>query len=178
MDFTRANMGKLLTDQWQYREARTRKDETSLTSISDKQRAILSALVYGLEGAAAEKHSLAPGKALTPIEAAAYFHVRRAYVRDLLEQPLFKAELAAQIANKRLGYMPEALDRIGQAMRNEDDSVGLRAAVAMIGERAGAANAAISVTVNNQTNVAAQIRPGYVVRLPADLAPDAEPETP
>jgi hypothetical protein len=176
MDFARANMGKLLTDQWEYREARTRKDETSLTSISDKQRAILTALVYGLEGAAAEKHELEPGKALTPIEAAAYFHVRRAYVRDLLQQPLFKAEMSAAIANKRLGYMPEALDRIGQAMRNQDDNIGLRAAVAMLGERSGAN--AVTVTVNNETNIAAQIRPGYVVRLPADLAPDAECETP
>jgi hypothetical protein len=169
-------MGKLLTDQWEYREARTRKDETSLTRLSDKQRAILSALVYGLEGAAAEKHSLTPGKALTPIEAAAYFHVRRAYVRDLLDQPLFKAELMTQLANKRLACAPEALDRIGQAMRNQDDSIGLRAAVAMLGEKAGAA--AIAVTVNNETNVAAQIRPGYIVRLPANPAPDAECETP
>lgn len=130
----------------------------------------MSAMVFGLDGEVARKHGLEPGKALAPQTVADHFHVRRAYVRNIMADPLFKAEMAQMIATKRLGYMPHSLDRIAELVDCDNESVALRASETILGERGS--NAGVSVTVNNQTNVATAIRPGYVIRLPAELSND------
>jgi hypothetical protein len=140
------------------------KTAMTLTALNDRQRAILAALVYGLEGKAAEKHGLESDRPLTTIEAAAYFKARRRYVRDLVEQPLFKAEMTKAIADKRFAYAPEAIDCIAEAMRSADHNISLKAAIAMLGDNAKAP--VVNVSVATQNNVA--IKPGYLIRIPKD----------
>ena len=94
------------------------------------------------------------------------FNVRRAYVRNLLGDPIFRQEMASALAAKRLAYMPEALDRVASIMRNGEDPVALRASETILGETAKGPGVTVNVS---QTNVAA-IRPGYVIRLPAETA--------
>ena len=140
-----------------------------LAELTPKHRAILSALVYGLDGRTAEQHGHEPGKALTQHETAAYFNVRRAYIRDLMDAPLFKAEFAAAFANKRMGYAPRAIDRIADAMESPDHNTVLKAAIAMLGETAKTPN--VNVSVTNQTAfLAGNIKPGYVLKLPAETS--------
>jgi hypothetical protein len=138
--------------------------------IPDKQRGIMAILVHGLDGKVAAKHGFAAGKPLGVNETADFLHVRRRYVRALLQDPLFKAEMLQMLAAKRLGYMPDALERIAELMHSEQDGVSLKAAQSMLGETEKGA-IAVNVAVNN----AIGIRPGYVIKLddtpiPADPA--------
>jgi len=145
-----------------------------ITRLTDRHRQIMAAMVHGLEPALAARYELEANRPLGVNEVADMLKVRRAYVRGLLADPLFKAEFATQLANKRMAYAPEAIDRIAAAMRNQDDNVGLRASVAMLGETAKAAGVNVSITNQNATfNNAADIKPGYVLVLPPD--PDNEP---
>lgn len=87
-------------------------------------------------------------------------------MRNLLGDPIFRQEMASALAAKRLAYMPEALDRVASIMRNGEDPVALRASETILGETAKGPGVTVNVS---QTNVAA-IRPGYVIRLPAETA--------
>jgi hypothetical protein len=55
-----------------------------LVALNDKGRAILAAMVYGLDGKLAAKHGVEPGKGLGVNEVADIYHLRRKYVRSLL----------------------------------------------------------------------------------------------
>jgi hypothetical protein len=142
------------------------KREAVSPNLSDRARVILASMVYGIEGKLAEKHGLEPGKPLGPQQVADLYNVRRAYVRQLLADPLGKAELMAMLAAKRVSHMPEALHRIATIVSNGEDGVALRASETILGETAKGPGITVNVS---QTNVA-QIRPGYVIRMPADVA--------
>jgi hypothetical protein len=148
-------------------------NDKPLTAITDKHRRVAALMVYGVDGRMAERHGLEPGKPLAPQTCADYLGVRRAYVRNLLADPLFRAEMTQMLAAKRLGYMPHALERVRELTDSDNEGVALRASETMLGERQGS-----GTTVNvHQTNVnATAIRPGYVVRLPPDLTPNTTPD--
>jgi hypothetical protein len=135
-------------------------------NLSDKARIILAALVHGLDGKMAERHGLEPGKPLSPNTIADVYNVRRAYVRNLLTDPIFKAEMMAMLAAKRVSHMPAALHRIATIVQSDNEAVALRASETILGETAKGPGITVNVS---QTNVA-QIRPGYVIRMPADVA--------
>ena len=134
------------------------------SALSPRAQTVLAYMVYGLD---TPHGDLPAGRPLGVQQVAELMGVRRSYVRGLLANPVFKAEYNQAIALARQAYAPEAVDRIAQAMRNTDDAIGLRAAVAMLGETAKAP--VVNVSVATQTNVAQDIRPGYIVRLPPDL---------
>ena len=138
-----------------------------IAALTDKHRRIAAAMVYGLDGKVAEKYGLEAGKPLAPQTVADHFRVRRAYVRTLLADPLFKAEMAAQMANKRLGLMPEALERVANIMRSPNEPIALKASETILGETTR--NQGVTVNVSQQTALfTAPIKPGYVLRLPVD----------
>lgn len=151
---------------WEYREARTPKASVDLARLNDKQRAILAALVYGLDE---DNGKPIRSREVSVNELADHFNVRRRYIRDLLLQPIVKAEMASMIAAKRLGLVPKAINVLDNAMHSDNEAAAVKAALGVLGETAKAA--AVTVNVNQQTAVIGgdTIRPGYVIKLPADI---------
>lgn len=145
------------------------KSEVVSPNLSDRARLILAAMVYGVEGKIAEKHGFEPGKPLGPQQVADLYHVRRSYVRQLLSEPLGKAEMMGMLAAKRLGHMPAALHRIATIVQSGEDGVALRASETILGESVKAPGVTVNVS---QTNMTA-IKPGYVIKMPSDIAPPA-----
>jgi hypothetical protein len=137
-----------------------------------------SSSVYGLEGRMAAKHSVEPGKGLGVNQVADVFRLRRRYVRSLLLDPVFSAELARAVNAKQQAHTPEALDRIIRIMRSEDERVAMKACQDIRGANKQGLNVSVGVGVAVAPHNG--IVPGYVVRLPADLepAPAIENETP
>ena len=97
--------------------------------------------------------------------------------------PSFERSLNAAAHALRASAVPKALRQMIDLMdwqgdgRAADAKVRLDAAKAVLGE--DAARLSVNVNVANQTNVAAAIRPGYILRLPKDMPTprtiDAEP---
>jgi hypothetical protein len=147
-----------------------------LVALNDKGRAILAAMVYGLEGKMAEKNGVEPGKGLGVNQVADVFRLRRRYVRSLLLDPLFSAELARAVNAKQQAHTPEALDRTISLMRSEDERVALKACQDIRGAGRQGLNVSVGVAVAPHVG----IRPGYVIKLPPELepAPAIENETP
>jgi hypothetical protein len=111
---------------------------------------------------------------LSPQHVAELLGVRRRYVLDLLSDPTFKTEFNAALALKRQAATPEALHRITEIVGSDNEGVALKAACVIVGEDAKGP----SINVNVQNNLVAPIRPGYVVRLPADLQVSRNAECP
>ena len=138
-----------------------------LVALNDKGRAILAAMVYGLEGKMAAKHGVEPGKGLGVNQVADAFRIRRRYVRSLLLDPVFSAELARAVNAKQQAHTPEALDRTISLMRSEDERIALKACQDIRGASKQGLNVNVGVAVNSYDG----IRPGYVIKLPPDLEP-------
>jgi hypothetical protein len=66
-----------------------------LAKLTEKHRLVLAHLVYGPPDG--------DGKPMSIAEAADRLKVRRAYIRDLVRDPLFRAEFAQATAALRLG---------------------------------------------------------------------------
>ena len=111
---------------------------------------------------------------MSPQHVAELLGVRRRYVLDLLSDPTFKTEFNAALALKRQAATPEALHRITEIVGSDNEGVALKAACVIVGEDAKGP----SINVNVQNNLVAPIRPGYVVRLPADLQVSRNAECP
>lgn len=121
---------------------------TLLSKLTDKHRLVLAHLVYGAPES--------DGRPMSIAEAAEKLKVRRAYIRGLLRDPLFKAEYAAMVSTMRLAFTPKAVARIGELIDSQAETVALNAAKAILGEDVKAP--VINVAV--QANVAGP-RPGY-----------------
>jgi hypothetical protein len=126
-------------------------------------RAAVKLLVWGAEGDEGRRPA-------TLAEAAAAGSMRvdtlRRWLRRQDARNLIAAEKRALLAWATAAN-PQALMSIRDTSQN--DAARVRAALALEELEAPRDGKGISVTVNNQTNVATQIRPGYVVRLPSDL---------
>ena len=138
-----------------------------LVALNDKGRAVLAAMVYGLEGAMAAKHGVEPGKGLGVNQVADVFRLRRRYVRSLLLDPVFSAELARAVNAKQQAHTPEALDRTISLMRSEDERVALKACQ----DIRGASKQGLNVNVGVAVNPHVAVRPGYIIKLRPDPAP-------
>jgi hypothetical protein len=142
-----------------------------LVALNGKGRAILATMVYGLEGKMAEEHGVEPGKGLGVNQVADLFRVRRRYVRSLLLDPVFSAELARAVNAKQQAHTPEALDRTISLMRSQDERVALKACQNIRGTTKQGLN--VNVGVGVAVNGPDPIRPGYILK----LGPDPEDET-
>lgn len=97
--------------------------------------------------------------------------VRRAYVRDLMADPLFKTKYNAALSDARVALAPSAIAKIGELIewkgegKAADANVALNASKTALGE--DAKGFSVNVQVNNQVNNATTIRPGYVLDLGA-----------
>jgi hypothetical protein len=141
-------------------------------TLPARARYALGYLVFGVDNPIPDRPDIPVGKPLSIAQAAELLGVRRKWVRGLLADQTFKLEFAAALAQLRQGYAPTAINRIAEIMDSDDESVALKAAKAILGE--DAKSPVVNVNVETQTNFAA-IRPGYVIRLPPDLAPPLDP---
>jgi hypothetical protein len=130
-----------------------------------RARYALGYLVHGLDDPVDGKPHIPVGRPLSPQHVAELLGVRRRYVLNLLSDPTFKTEFNAALALKRQAATPEALHRITEIVGSDNEGVALRAAQVIIGD-----DAKPSINVAVQTNVG-EIKPGYVIRLPAGLVP-------
>jgi hypothetical protein len=92
--------------------------------------------------------------------------------------PVCKLELAKAISAVRAGYAPAVIARLGDsALESPDEGKAIAAARVILGEDVKAPVVNVSVAAT-QTNVAAAIRPRYVIRLPPDLVSETEHQKP
>lgn len=154
-----------------------------LTALTPRHEQVLALLVHGLE----YRDSRLNGgdhpvnQPLGVNQVAELLKVRRAYVRDLISDPLFKSKMQAAIANQRAALAPQAISTMAEVMTTVGDNtpadrrVRLDAAKTIMGE--DAKGFSVNVQVNNQTNNNTTIRPGYVLDLSALHKPRNEPVT-
>lgn len=128
---------------------------------------VVDALVWGLEAPDDRLPGIEPGQPLSVASAATFLDMRRAYIRRLLEDRLFRATYDKAVSAQRSALAPEAIAAIGELIDWQgegaavDAGVRLRAAaLALNDEKAAALN--VNVQLNNQLT----FKPGYVVRLP------------
>jgi hypothetical protein len=143
----------------------------SNSGLTPRAQVVLALMTYGIERQDPDHPNIPVGKPLGAYQIAEILGVRRRYVHNLLADAVFKTELGQALTQMRQGYAAKAINRIGEIIDSEDEDVALKAAKAILGEDVKGP----VVSVNVQTNVGTQIRPGYVIRLPADLThPDPE----
>jgi len=139
-------------------------------ALTPRAQTVLGYLTYGIDEPDTDHPDIAAGEPLGPYQVAEILGVRRAYVRGLMANPVFKVELARAAADARAALEPKAVHALGELLdwqgegRAADAGVRLRAAgIALNGDK-GNGPMAVNVQVNNQVGV----RLGYVVRLPPD----------
>ena len=128
----------------------------NLRELTAKHALIVEKLVYGLD----RPHlglCLEAGVPLTPIQCADALNLKRRYVRRLLLEPVFQSAISKALNAKRNAAHPRALHKMIELLDHEDSlnktagaTLRLKAAQAVLGDSAPG----MSVTVNNQTNIA------------------------
>jgi hypothetical protein len=131
-----------------------------------RARYALGYLVHGVDEPVEGKPHIPVGQPLSPSAVAELLGVRRRWVLGLMSDPTFKTEFNAALALARQAAMPRAIHRMTEIVESENEGVALRAAQAIVGEDAKGPSISVSV----QNNVAGAIRPGYIVRLPPEVA--------
>jgi len=144
-----------------------------LAELGPKHEQVLSLLVHGIEHRDSRinggDHPV--GQPLSVAQVADLLKVRRAYVRDLMSDALFKTKYNAALSDARVALAPAAIAKIGELIewkgegKAADANVALNASKTALGE--DAKGFSVNVQVNNQTNIANAIRPGYVLDLGA-----------
>ena len=111
-----------------------------------------------------------PGEPLSLIEAADLLRIRRRNARELVTFPIFQREYAAQLQRLRDGEKAASVHTLMEVRDDKglgkaaDRKVRMQAALAVLGEGEGNRGTTVNVT----TAVGVQVRPGLVLRLPAD----------
>jgi hypothetical protein len=140
--------------------------------LSARARYALGYLIHGVDEPIPGKPDIPVGRPLSPSAVAELLGVRRRYVLGLMSDPTFKTEFNAALALKRQAATPAALHRITEIVGSKNEGVALRAAQTIVGDDTRGSSVNVNVL---QNNVDAEIRPGYVIKLPPDID-DAEPE--
>lgn len=131
-----------------------RRKPSTLERVTAKHERVIACLVYG------DHH----GNPLSINEICQTLRLRKSYVRDLLRDPRFKAEMAAHRDSLRAFVQPEAINKLISIMRTDgegspaDRRLQMDAAKTILGDDAKAPLVNVGVQVNNET------RPGYVLR--------------
>jgi hypothetical protein len=146
-------------------------------ALTPRAQTVLAYLVHGVEKPDPDHPDVPVGRPLGPYHVAALLGVRRSYVRGLIADPVFKTEMARATADARAALQPKAMAVLGELLDWEgsgssaDANVRAAAAKTILGdEKAGLS---LNVSVANQTALmSGDIRPGYVLKLPADFTPE------
>ena len=128
-------------------------------------------MVFGLDALDDRLPEVAVGQPLSLEDAAAALGLRRRNARQIFETPAFRKMLTAKIADLRVGAHPRMIRNMIDIANDPgegtaaDRTVRLKASLAVLGEQAK--DGGVTVNVGVQTNVAGDIRPGYVLDLSA-----------
>jgi hypothetical protein len=150
-------------------------------ALTPRAQTVLGYITYGIEQPDPDHPDIPVGRPLGPYHVAAILGVRRSYVRGLIADPVFKTEMARATADARAALQPKAMAVLGELLDWEGAGssvdANVRAAVAktILGDDVRAP--VVNVSVATQTNVHGDIRPGYVLKLPADFSPEDENAT-
>jgi hypothetical protein len=136
-------------------------------------------MVFGLDALDDRLPEVAVGQPLSLEDAAAALGLRRRNARQIFETPAFRKMLTAKIADLRVGAHPRMIRNMIDIANDPgegtaaDRTVRLKASLAVLGEQAK--DGGVTVNVGVQTNVATDIRPGYVLDLSAMYGRRADP---
>ena len=142
--------------------------KSTALGLTPRARQVLALLAVGLDRADKNHPDIPIGKPLGPKQVRQVLGCPYSYVTGLMLDPVFKLEMAKAISAVRAGYAPAVIARLGDiALESPDEGKAIAAGRVILGEDAKAPM--VNVSVATQTNVAQDIRPGYIVRLPPDL---------
>ncbi len=128
-------------------------------------------MVFGLDAVNDCLPEVAAGQPLSLEDAATALGLRRRNARQIFETPAFRKMLTAKIVDLRVGAHPRMIRNMIDIANDPgegtaaDRTVRLKASLAVLGEQAK--DGGVTVNVGVQTNVGADIRPGYVLDLSA-----------
>jgi len=141
-------------------------------ALGERHKRLAELMVLGLDAPADRLPSVEPGLPLSLEDAADVLGLKRRNARQIFGLPAFRKLLTSAIADLRMGAharmvhtMIKIADDPGDGTA-ADRTVRLKAVLAVLGEEAKGAN--LTVNVGLQNNVA--FKPGYVIRLPPDMA--------
>jgi hypothetical protein len=150
-------------------------------ALTPRAHTVLGYLTYGIEENDPDHPDIPTGKPLGPYQVAEILGVRRAYVRGLISDPVFKTEMARATADARAALQPKAVATLGELLdwqgegRAADANVRANAAKTIKGE--DAKGFSVNVNVATHTNGTNDIRPGYVLDLSALRGDRGDPKT-
>jgi hypothetical protein len=138
--------------------------------LGARHRLLAELIVFGTDHRRTERLGLPLNEPLTLEQAAAVLNIKRRNARQIFSLPAFQKMLTQAIGDLRSGARPRAIKTLIDMMTDEgagtaaDKAVRIKAAMALLDEGKGVS---VNVQVNNQTNLAQTIRPGYVLDLGA-----------
>lgn len=143
-----------------------------------RQEEFIALMVDGLDCQDARLGGLKPlGVPLSLDEAAQVIGIRMRHARRWLADPVIKAAMAKAVADRRGAAQPMVLAQLeliaGSPIVDPKPSDIIKAGQILLGE--DSKGFSVNVQVNNQTNIANPIRPGYVLDLSAMKAKPAQP---
>ena len=142
--------------------------EVALTERDDR---LADVMVYGLDAPDDRLPEVTVGRPLSLEEAATALGLRRRNARQIFATPAFRRMLNEKIIALRTSAHPRMIRNMIDIANDPgegtaaDRTVRLKASLAVLGEQAK--DGGVTVNVGVQTNVAADIRPGYVLDLSA-----------
>jgi hypothetical protein len=150
--------------------------------LGERHKQLAELMTFGLDRLNSTLPNRLIGQPLSLDDAAAVLGLRRRNARQILASPGWQKIYAALLADVRTGAKARALreiiDLVGRVGEGKaaDAKVRLDAAKTVLGEEAKGVS--VNVQVNNQTNLAEAIRPGYVLDLSAMYGRREDPPTP
>jgi hypothetical protein len=144
-----------------------------LTKLAPEHRLMIGYMVHGVSSPVrARQLRCGVDIPLTFLEAADAARVRRRAARRLINDPLFRAELAKEIRGYRESLAPEAVRTIAAIVADPgentaaDRTVRIKAATLLLGENASGGGST-NVQVNLHGGDGQRLTAGVVVRLPS-----------
>jgi hypothetical protein len=150
--------------------------EVALTDCDDR---LADVMVYGLDAPDDRLPEATVGRPLSLEEAATALGLRRRNARQIFATPAFRKMLNEKIIALRTSAHPRMIRNMIDIANDPgegtaaDRTVRLKASLAVLGEQAK--DGGVTVNVGVQTNVAGDIRPGYVLDLSAMYGRRADP---
>jgi hypothetical protein len=139
-------------------------------ALTPRAQTVLGYLAHGIDKPDPNHPDIPTGRPLGPYQVAAILGVRRSYVRGLMADPVFKAEMARATADARAALQPKAVHALGELLdwqgegKAADANVRANAARTIMGDDA---KAGVNMRVNVNSQAGVVLKPGYVIRLPA-----------
>jgi hypothetical protein len=148
-------------------------------ALTERHGRLAELMVFGLDAPDDRLPEVPAGQPLSLEDAATALGLRRRNARQIFETPAFRKMLTAKIADLRVGAYPRMIRNMIDIANDPgegtaaDRRVRLKASQAVLGEQAK--DGGVTVNVGVRTNVAADIRPGYLLDLSAMYGRRADP---